>query len=241
MSRQMLLVFLLLILIITSQFEWRQQLVSDVDATRKESQKQQQISQREEGVKEKVILSQEKNIQRLKELVRSLREQLQQCQSYNETLNVTFSSLQKKGLAGAFIGHQEKDEIPYPLNAQRMHISISLRVARAGYGELAEALAARDAIQLALRRGWLSAHFEGDCSSLIHKLHARVTDCSPVGQIVFDILSFASLLHSCSFSLVRRSGNAVAHCLARFASDFAEGGSDIPSAAVTALALDLAN
>ncbi|KAK4440575.1 hypothetical protein Salat_0392400 [Sesamum alatum] len=98
MSRQMLLVFLLLILIITSQFEWRQQLVSDVDTTRKESQKQQLIAQREEGVKEKVILSQEKNIQRLNELVRSLREQLQQCQSYNETFNGTFSSLEKKGI-----------------------------------------------------------------------------------------------------------------------------------------------
>ncbi|KAI3450746.1 hypothetical protein Pfo_007411, partial [Paulownia fortunei] len=92
MSRPMLLVFLLLVLIITSQFEWRQQLVSDVDTTPRESQNQQQISQREESVKEKIILSQEKNIQRLNELVRSLREQLQQCRSNNETFNSTFSS-----------------------------------------------------------------------------------------------------------------------------------------------------
>lgn len=55
MSRPMLLVFLLLILIITSQFEWRQQLVSDMDTNPGESQKQQQISKREEVVKEKVI------------------------------------------------------------------------------------------------------------------------------------------------------------------------------------------
>ncbi|KAI3461266.1 hypothetical protein Pfo_017929 [Paulownia fortunei] len=87
MSRPMLLVFLLLILIITSQFEWRQQLVSDMDTNPREPQKQRQISKREEGVKEKIILSQEKNIQRLNELVRSLREQLQQCRSNNETLN----------------------------------------------------------------------------------------------------------------------------------------------------------
>ncbi|KAG6432765.1 hypothetical protein SASPL_104352 [Salvia splendens] len=57
MSRPMLLVCLLLILIITSQFEWRQQLVSDMDTNPAESQKQQQISKREEGVKEKVIVA----------------------------------------------------------------------------------------------------------------------------------------------------------------------------------------
>ena len=54
MSRSMLLVFLFVILIITSQFEWKQQLVPEVH-TRVNSQKQQQISTREEAVKEKVI------------------------------------------------------------------------------------------------------------------------------------------------------------------------------------------
>ncbi|KAL0312170.1 UNVERIFIED_CONTAM: hypothetical protein Sradi_5616300 [Sesamum radiatum] len=49
---------------------------------------------------------------------------------------------------------------------------LSRDVARAGDGELAKAIAARDATQLALRRGWSSVQFEGDCSSLIHKLHA---------------------------------------------------------------------
>ncbi|KAL2536059.1 hypothetical protein Fot_17450 [Forsythia ovata] len=93
MSRPALLVFLLLILIITSQFEWRQQLVSDTDLSPRESQKQQQISKREESVKEKIILTQEKNIQRLNELVLRLREQLEQCRSNNETMNGTLSSL----------------------------------------------------------------------------------------------------------------------------------------------------
>ncbi|RAL38924.1 unnamed protein product [Cuscuta campestris] len=87
MSRSMLLVFLLMVLIITSQFEWKQQLVSDGEQSASISQKQKQISQREEVVKEKVILSQEKNIQRLNEVVRSLREQLQQCKGNNESVN----------------------------------------------------------------------------------------------------------------------------------------------------------
>lgn len=56
MSRPMLLVFLLIVLIITSQFEWKQQLVSDVEPSPSISQKQQQISKREEAVKEKVIM-----------------------------------------------------------------------------------------------------------------------------------------------------------------------------------------
>ncbi|KAJ0085004.1 hypothetical protein Patl1_30341 [Pistacia atlantica] len=55
MSRPLLLVFLLLILIITSQFEWRQQLVVDLDTTPTINQKQYQISKREEAVKEKVL------------------------------------------------------------------------------------------------------------------------------------------------------------------------------------------
>ncbi|KAL8487945.1 hypothetical protein ACS0TY_024291 [Phlomoides rotata] len=49
-------------------------LVSDAYTTPNESQKQQQIPHREEGVKEKIILSQEKSIQRLTELVRDLKE-----------------------------------------------------------------------------------------------------------------------------------------------------------------------
>ncbi|XP_062173151.1 uncharacterized protein LOC133878601 [Alnus glutinosa] len=93
MSRPMLLVFLLIMLIITSQFEWKQQLVIDLDPTPAISKKQHQISKREEAVKEKVILSQEKHIHRLNELVRSLREQLQLCRHNNETTNGNESPL----------------------------------------------------------------------------------------------------------------------------------------------------
>ncbi|KAJ4724918.1 Peptidyl-prolyl cis-trans isomerase G [Melia azedarach] len=93
MSRPLLLVFLLLILIITSQFEWRQQLVVDLDTAPTVNQKQHQISKREEVVKEKIILSQEKNIQKLNELVRSLQEQLLQCREINKTRNNTESHM----------------------------------------------------------------------------------------------------------------------------------------------------
>ncbi|KAE9600734.1 hypothetical protein Lal_00046298 [Lupinus albus] len=89
MSRPMLLVFFLIILIITSQFEWKQQLVADVDSNPTISQNQHRISKPQDTVKEKIILVQEKNIQRLNELVRHLQEQLQQCRGSNETRNGT--------------------------------------------------------------------------------------------------------------------------------------------------------
>jgi len=55
MSKPVLLVCLLVILIVTSQFEWRQPLV-ELDTATSSSQKQQQISDREEAVKEKVLI-----------------------------------------------------------------------------------------------------------------------------------------------------------------------------------------
>ncbi|KAL5721136.1 hypothetical protein ACHQM5_013733 [Ranunculus cassubicifolius] len=77
MSRPMVLVCLLVILIITSQFEWKQQLVNDQEI---HSISQKHVSPREEVVKEKIILSQEKRIQKLNKLIQNLREQLVQCQ-----------------------------------------------------------------------------------------------------------------------------------------------------------------
>ncbi|KAG8655072.1 hypothetical protein MANES_04G000300v8 [Manihot esculenta] len=74
-------------------FEWRQQLVNDIDSTPSVNPKQQQTSKREEAVKEKIILSQEKNIFRLNELVRSLQQQLLQCRGNNETTNSIFAPL----------------------------------------------------------------------------------------------------------------------------------------------------
>lgn len=50
-----MIVFLLVILIVTSQFEWRQPLL-ELDAASSLSQKHQQIAKREEAVKEKVLI-----------------------------------------------------------------------------------------------------------------------------------------------------------------------------------------
>ncbi|XP_020210684.1 uncharacterized protein LOC109795554 [Cajanus cajan] len=93
MSRLWALVCLLLLIVFTSQFEWKQQIHSEIEARPTTFQKLKKIPQNEESVKEKIILSQEKNIQRLHELVRSLREQLVQCKVGYEVSNVATNPL----------------------------------------------------------------------------------------------------------------------------------------------------
>lgn len=90
MSRPVVLVFLLVVLIVTSQFEWKQQLVNELESL---SHKQKHISSREEFVKEKIILSQEKKIQRLNEFVQNLQQQLLQCRGNNVISNSSGASL----------------------------------------------------------------------------------------------------------------------------------------------------
>ncbi|KAL0315338.1 UNVERIFIED_CONTAM: hypothetical protein Sradi_5412000 [Sesamum radiatum] len=91
--------------------------------------------------------------------------------------------------------------------------------------EMVEAFAAREAILLALRFGWRRIIIEGDSANLLLKLSAPSPDCSVLGPIVRDIKLLASGFDQCLFSLVRRSGNKIAHCLARRASVFASEGS----------------
>ncbi|KAG2300996.1 hypothetical protein Bca52824_037468 [Brassica carinata] len=74
MSRPIMIVFLLVILIL--------------DAAPNLSQKHQQVAKREEAVKEKIILSQERHIQRLSDLVRSLQMQLLRCKRSRFQINL---------------------------------------------------------------------------------------------------------------------------------------------------------
>ncbi|EEF32222.1 uncharacterized protein LOC8271119 [Ricinus communis] len=90
MSRPWVLVFMVMLIVFTSQFEWKQQFGTEIEATPTTISRTDQFhSRREETVKEKIILSQEKNIQKLNELVRSLQEQLIQCRSENYVANGT--------------------------------------------------------------------------------------------------------------------------------------------------------
>ncbi|KAK9072706.1 hypothetical protein SSX86_009141 [Deinandra increscens subsp. villosa] len=94
MSRPLLLVTLLLLMVLTSQLDWNQKIVNDVEARSSViSRKEQYVLDRKESVKEKIILSQEKQIQKLKTLVQSLQEQLLQCKGKDEIVNDNKGSL----------------------------------------------------------------------------------------------------------------------------------------------------
>ncbi|CAL4919995.1 unnamed protein product [Urochloa decumbens] len=91
-SRPIVLIFLLLVLIITSQFEWKQQ-IGEAEANPTTTRRRQQALEREDVVKEKIILAQEKNIQQLNELIQSLQLQLLHCRGSNSTAHTTSGSL----------------------------------------------------------------------------------------------------------------------------------------------------
>ncbi|KAL0439589.1 UNVERIFIED_CONTAM: hypothetical protein Slati_2441900 [Sesamum latifolium] len=114
-------------------------------------------------------------------------------------------------------------------SALRLHHSLS--------PEVAEAWAARIAIQLAHRFGWTNIILEGDCASVHSHLSSPGACSSAISPIVFDIISLSTSFNSCVFSLVRRTGNTVAHSLARHAVNRDEGTDLLPSyACVLALA-----
>ncbi|KAL0411142.1 UNVERIFIED_CONTAM: hypothetical protein Slati_3703900 [Sesamum latifolium] len=94
--------------------------------------------------------------------------------------------------------------------------------------ETVEALAAREAIQLGVRRAWKRIVLEGDCANLFHKLKQHGPDLSSIGTITSDIKHCISTLEDFSLSLVRRMANKVAHALARTAMGSVEGTDDIP-------------
>ncbi|KAK4793333.1 hypothetical protein SAY86_023768 [Trapa natans] len=83
----------MLMLIITSQFEWRQPLLADPDPAPSIAEKQYQISEHQEAIKEKIILSREKKIQKLNELVQSLRRQLLQCRANMKMRNISVTAI----------------------------------------------------------------------------------------------------------------------------------------------------
>ncbi|KAK4392664.1 putative 1-phosphatidylinositol-3-phosphate 5-kinase FAB1D [Sesamum angolense] len=81
-------------------------------------------------------------------------------------------------------------------------------------GEIAEALAAREAIDLAIRHGWNRILIEGDCLNLINKLNSSEPDQSYTNPLVNNNRIAASLCSDLDFIHVSRNNNTIAHKLA---------------------------
>ncbi|XP_042968966.1 uncharacterized protein LOC122301632 [Carya illinoinensis] len=80
---------------------------------------------------------------------------------------------------------------------------------------LTEALGGLHAVVLAKERGWQSIIVEGDSQTVIHSLQKHTERWDSVGMILQDIRILLAEFDKCTVSFVRRSGNNVAHCLAK--------------------------
>lgn len=81
--------------------------------------------------------------------------------------------------------------------------------------DVAEALSARHGIQVAVDAGFRQLILEVDCLKLFNYLREGRRESSPFGFIVQDIFCAADFCSNISFAHVRRSGNKVAHNLAK--------------------------
>jgi len=81
--------------------------------------------------------------------------------------------------------------------------------------QVADALALRHVVVLALDEGFHSVVLQCDCLALIPKINAHVRDRTTTCFIVADIKSLACNFSSVSFVHVSRSANVVAYVLAQ--------------------------
>ncbi|KAL0439908.1 UNVERIFIED_CONTAM: hypothetical protein Slati_2473800 [Sesamum latifolium] len=104
----------------------------------------------------------------------------------------------------------------------------SIRISRKDPAIIVEALAAREAINLARRHFWQWVILEGDCATLMEKLVADASDQSAISPFIFYFKTIAAELNYVSCSLVLRSSNSVADRLAKLAVNLEGNVSVIP-------------
>ncbi|KAK4387243.1 putative mitochondrial protein [Sesamum angolense] len=115
---------------------------------------------------------------------------------------------------------------------------LSLRLDRSGNAEMAEALAAREAIHFALRHRWPRVIFEGDNSTLMNKISSVQADFSVISPLVADIRFLSSRIDHVSFSFVRRLGNSAADLLAECALNQGGDASCLPPGLLSVIRTD---
>ncbi|KAK8952445.1 hypothetical protein KSP39_PZI004212 [Platanthera zijinensis] len=103
---------------------------------------------------------------------------------------------------------------------------------------VAEALAARLAIEMAVTNGWTSVVVEGDCATVIHHLATLTVPFSLDRPIIRDALALARSIPTIEFVFARRSCNRVAHAIA--SASFL-GPRSLPDSVLDLIQKDLAN
>nr|XP_027120691.1 uncharacterized protein LOC113737705 [Coffea arabica] len=97
--------------------------------------------------------------------------------------------------------------------------------------QVEEALAIREAMVVAKRKGWRMVEFESDCKVVVDKINAHEEEIS-IATILLDIWRLKTEFSKCCFSFTRRSNNSVSHHIAKYAIDLidvAEWKCDFPA------------
>ncbi|KAK4410109.1 hypothetical protein Sango_0083900 [Sesamum angolense] len=93
---------------------------------------------------------------------------------------------------------------------------------------LAEALAAREAMRLAIQESWQNVILEGDCKNIISRLNSNDPDDSVIGPIVNDTQYLMRAIRRCKVDFIPRDCNLLAHSLARKVLDNLDGRNSLP-------------
>ncbi|XP_021729829.1 uncharacterized protein LOC110696801 [Chenopodium quinoa] len=100
--------------------------------------------------------------------------------------------------------------------------STCLKLERKFEVDVVEALAMRHALNIVIDFRFRNVCLETDCLKLHNHLVKSITPSTAFGAIVKDFLQLSTVCHLVSFSFVRRSGNRVAHNLAKLCLSFNE-------------------
>ncbi|KAL0004829.1 hypothetical protein SO802_012390 [Lithocarpus litseifolius] len=93
--------------------------------------------------------------------------------------------------------------------------ALSQRIGLSRTVELAEALAARRAVEFARELSLFDVILEGDCLRVVQALNASGGCNTLYGHVVNETKRLGADLRHCSYQHVCREGNKLAHCLAR--------------------------
>ena len=93
--------------------------------------------------------------------------------------------------------------------------ALSQKIALPQSVEMAEALAAKRAVQLATEMSFLRVVVEGDCKRVVQALQAQGRSFTLYRHVIEDVRRIGAMLQTCSFHHVLREGNSLAHSLAR--------------------------
>ncbi|XP_021716820.1 uncharacterized protein LOC110684687 [Chenopodium quinoa] len=88
--------------------------------------------------------------------------------------------------------------------------------------DVAEALALRHSLRIALESEFRKVCLETDCMKVFSHLTKGCAPATILGMVINDIMQLARGCQSCSFSFVKRSGNGAAHALAKLSSSYGD-------------------